>query len=154
MESNLKEFGPQFYDLDVTITGMCCLGLLDCGNQNAVRILEDMLSSQDEDEMAKLFGLDNVNLDSEIAFDLILDQREGWLVLGEGAQPRNPSFDKKGEVTGYTFGGVYTMLYAYKDTLEEALTDIASQAEARREDVFNKARKEQGLPLVASESEV
>ena len=150
MESNLKKISWKFYILDVTITGMCCLGLLDCGNQNAVHTLEEMLSSQDEEEVAELFGLDDVNLDSEIAFELILDQRKGWLVLGEGAHPRNPSFDKDGKVTGYTCGGVYNMLYAYQDTLEEALTDIAIQAEAIREDVFNKARKEQGLPVVAA----
>ena len=80
--------------------------------------------------------------------------RNGWIVLADVAEPFQPSFDKEGKVNGYMIGGVYNMLSSYKDTLEEALSDISSQAEARREDVFNKARKEQGLPLVATESEV
>lgn len=150
MEQNLTKFGEEFYDLDVTITGMCCLGLLDCNSQNSVRVLEDLLSCQDEDEMAKLFGLDDVIVDDEIAYDLIIESCNGWLVIAEGAEPRNPRFNKDGEVSSYMSGGVYNILHSYKDTLEEALTDIASQAKALREVIFNKARKEQGLPVVVA----
>ena len=154
MEKLLEELGEKFSDMNVTVTGICCLGLLDCNSPNAVRTLEDFLSYQDEDEMAQLFGLDNIIEDNEIAYDLIIERRNGWIVLADVAEPFQPSFDKEGKVNGYMIGGVYNMLSSYKDTLEEALSDISSQAEARREDVFNKARKEQGLPLVASESEV
>ena len=40
MESNLRKFGEKFYDLNVSITGMCCLGLLDSSNRNAARALD------------------------------------------------------------------------------------------------------------------
>ena len=150
MKKLLEELGESFSDMNVTVTGICCLGLLDCNSPNAVRTLEDLLSYQDEDEMAQLFGLDNIIDDDEIAYDLIIERRKGWIVLADVAEPFQPSFDKKGKVNGYMIGGVYNMLSSYKDTLEDALSDIASQAKAKREDVFNKARKEQGLPVVGA----
>lgn len=154
MESNLKKFGEGFYELNVSITGMCCLGLLDSSNHSAARTLEDMLETEDVDELNAIFGLDEGDLEEDdLDFSFILDLCHGWLVLAEAAVPHNISFNAVGEVDGYSCGGEFRPLITYKDTLEEALADITTKALEDLERTSNKARKEQGLPVVAAGSE-
>ena len=153
MESNLKKFGEKFYDLNVSITGMCCLGLfLDSSNRNAARTLEEMLDTEDVDELTAIFGLGEGDLEEDdLDFSFILDLCHGWLVLAEVAQPRNISFNDAGKVEGYLIGGYFRPLTTYKDTLEEALADIAAKAKDELDTIINKARKEQGLLLGGKE---
>lgn len=152
MESNLKKFVEKFYDLNVSITGMCCLGLLDSSNRNAARTLEEMLDTEEVDELTAIFGLGEGDLEEDdLDFSFILDLCHGWLVLAEVAQPRNISFNDAGKVEGYLIGRYFRPLTTYKDTLEEALADIAAKAKDELDTIINKARKEQGLPLGGKE---
>lgn len=154
MESNLKKFSQEFYDLNVSITGMCCLGLLDSSNRNAVRTLEDMLENEDLDELNTIFGLGEGDLEEDdLDFSFILDLCKGWLVLAEVAQPRNISFNDAGEVEGYSTGGYFRPLTTYKDTLEDALAGIAAKAKEELDTIINKARKEQGLTVGGEQEE-
>lgn len=117
MESNLKKIGEKFYDLNVSITGMCCLGLLDSSNRNAARTLEEMLDTEDVDELNAIFGLGEGDLEEDdLDFSFILDLCHGWLVLAEVAQPRNISFNDAGE---------------WKDTQRVATLDLSPHIKIR-----------------------
>lgn len=148
MESHLKKFGEHFFDLHVTITGMCCLGLLDSNSRQAAQTLENMLDAEDVDELNAIFGFSEGELEEDdLDFSFILDLRHGWLVLAEVAQPQNIRFNDAGEVEGYSLGGYFKPLITYKDTLEEALTDITTKAKEEQERIFNFWRGA-NLPLV------
>lgn len=155
MESNLVKFSKLFYDLNVTISGLFCLGLMDGSDYHAAKKLEEMLEDEEVEELNALFGFEEGYLDNDVIdFSIILDDLNGWLVQAEVMHPRNITFSSTGKVEGYTSGGIFSPIKVYNATLEGALAAIVSKATNERERIISKARKEQGMPLVASESEV
>lgn len=148
MESNLVKFSKLFYDLNVTISGLFCLGLMDGSDYHAAKKLEEMLEDENVEELNALFGFEEGYLDNDVIdFSIILDDLKGWLVQAEVMHPRNITFSPTGKVEGYTSGGIFSPIKVYNATLEGALAVIVSKASKERERIISKARKEQGLPM-------
>jgi hypothetical protein len=146
---SMQRYGSIFYDMDVTVTRLSCLALLDNSNPHAVDQIEEMTDDLDFSEYAALFGFDEAELEADdmaISNELVIEFRRGWLVSALAMLPQNISFMEDGSVSGYSSSATFRPLLVYADTLEQALDGIIQKTEMERHEIFNKARKEQGLP--------
>lgn len=148
---NMMQYSRIFYDLDVTVTRLACLALLNPSDPMATTPIEEMTDDLEFSEYAELFGFDEKELEKEdmnISNELVIEMLHGWLVSALVMLPRNISFfmEEGGRVSGYSTSGRFRPLLVYADTLEQALDSIIQKAELERHDIFNQARKEQGFP--------
>ncbi len=145
----LKKYGQRFYDMDVTVTGMMCLALLDNADPRATEQIEELTSDLDNREYAELFNLEPEEPGEErsvITHECTIEMRHGWLVAADVMRPNFVDFSEDGIVLAYSSSCVFRPVLAYGETLETALNSLVNQAEEFRKMVFSQARKEQGLP--------
>lgn len=148
MEKVIKQYSQDFYDKNVSIGRMVCLGLLSFDSYEALNMLDDMTDDLDAQEYANLFGIEPVEEDERdepFIHELTIEKCHGWLIEAQVAEPRNVDFKETGKIRSYSTGGVYFPILVYAATFEEALKIIKDKADTKRNAAFNKARREQGL---------
>lgn len=147
---NLRKYGQEFYDLDVTVTGLLCLELLDASNPFASEQVADITEHLEAEEYAELFGLQPDELDdgdvSDITHEYVIMERRGWIVAANIMEPRNIRFDKTGKLEGYSSSTTFRPILTYHAELGFALDIVIGKAMRARKEFFDKARREQGLP--------
>jgi hypothetical protein len=148
----IQKYRRLLYDLNVTINRMVCLGLLDASEPAVNTVLDEMMQNFNMEHYAVLFGLhveeiDGISIeeDSWELYEYILETRHGWLVSAEVMRPEQIDFDKKGEVVDYMPSDSYIPVLTYGKTLQEALEKVCGMASQFQHEVFNSARREQGI---------
>jgi hypothetical protein len=148
----IQKYGRLFYDLNVTINRMVCLGLLDASEPAVNTLLDEMMQDFDMEHYAVLFGLHaeeiggiSIEDDTLDIHEYILEVRHGWLVSAVIMRPEQIDFDKKGEVVDYMPSDSYIPVLTYGKTLQEALEKISDTASQCQHEIFNSARREKGI---------
>ena len=154
---DVEAYGETLFDLDTTVTGMLCLGLLHFSDVKAVGVVEDMTRDLDSGEMAKAFGIDQETADDMITTDMVgeslLQDLDGWVVTASVGAPGRCSFSESGNVKSYQIGAVSYPVTVYEDTLASAMNKLVETARDLRHKCFNKARVALGKSEMPAEAD-
>ena len=111
--------------------------------------LLEFIEFAEPEELIDLFGPgeDNVGYEYlgegeyQLAAEQIVEENSGFLVICEAATPRDIKFNPEGEITSWSEGGVYWIINAYGDSLEEATRKALRIREERFEQEVKKQRE-------------
>ncbi|ADU63425.1 MAG: hypothetical protein KUA35_10315 [Pseudodesulfovibrio sp.] len=135
-------------DADLQMERVIILGLLDADRPEGdfLELLEDHTTN----ELAAMFGLSPeafgvVGEDCDEPGWAILSRRFGYLLELMRPLPQCIAFDDDGEVIGYAFTGFYKIIFAYGDTLPDAVAQAIRKSGQVYDEAVARAREARGI---------
>jgi hypothetical protein len=135
----------KFHGLEIASVHIFCLDLCDFDNCLAHMMIREVTSDLSDDGFREIFALDDLPENRDEWERHLLKKNRGWLLSAYLMNPVNVKFENGCEVKSYECSSAYIRIFAYADTLEKALDEMARRAGVAREKIFERERRRQAL---------